>query len=559
MKTLFTADMIYKSRELGARRFYDMTTEYDWVKRNAFAYPKKEALVDTLYGIEAEKRRRKTWPQALNDINLYIFNLLEAGLFKGETLICQLPNCIEHYYAYIAASKIGCWFLSNHVDFGQTETQGILEHVKPTIAIITPDWRGRDIVKWYKEYQKQHPELKKIYVIGDEVPEGTVSVSELLNPKIMEKFIPEDLDALKVGVFDPWIILETSGSTGLPKLVVHGSYYFQTFTISFSEKVNYTSRDKALLFGPMSGTAGKWGGIWTPLAVGAAVVLQTHYSDEWALRLTEEEKITMWNGVPAMGERALLGPFAEKYDLSSLIKFASAGGPISKEISSHLIDKGVVITNAYGTTESGGIASTNHWMKKDELLHSIGTPPAGLEIAIVDSEANRVPHGEVGELYIWALHHGYYNQPEYENDTWIKEGKWKGYQKTGDLGRFDERGHLVLTGRSKDMILRGSLNIFPKEIEDILSSHPKISQVSIVKMPDPILHERACAFVVLKHGAEKLTLDEVGDFLGGKGLGRMIYPERLEIIDVIPTGVAGKVDKTRLEMIIAEKIKEESV
>lgn len=556
MRTLFTPDMIYKCRELGGRRFYNMSTEYDWVKKNAFAYPKKEALVDTLYGVEASKRRRKTWPQALSDINLHIFNLMEAGLFKGEMLICQLPNCIEHYYAFIAASKIGCWFLSNHVDFGQTETKGILEHVKPTIAIIVADWHGRDIARWYKEYQKQHPELKKIYVVGENVPEGTESVSELLNPKIMEKFIPEDLDALKVGVYDPWLILETSGSTGLPKLVVHGSYYFQTFMGSYSEKANFTSRDRTLLFGPLSGTAGK-AYVWMPLHVGATVVFQTHYSDESALLLTEEEKITVWGGVPALGERALLGSFAEKYDLSSLIKFASAGGPISKEISSLLIDKGVKVINAYGTTESGGIASLNYWMNKDELLHTIGTPPAGHKIVLVDSEGNEVPQGDIGEVYIWSMHHGYYNQPEYQAEAWIEGGKWKGYQRTGDLGKFDERGHLVLSGRSKDMILRGALNIFPREIEEILITHPKISQVAIVKMPDPVLHERACAFVALNEG-EQLTLGEVATFLGNKGLAKMKYPERIEIIDEIPFGVAGKIDKLKLEKLIAKKIKEES-
>jgi acyl-CoA synthetase (AMP-forming)/AMP-acid ligase II len=556
MKTLFVPDMIHKCRELGGRRFYDMTTEYDWVKRNAFAYPKKEALVDTLYGIEEKKRRRKTWPQALSDINLYIFNLMEAGLFKGETIICQLPNCIEHYYACIAASKIGCWFLSNHVDFGMTETKGVLEHVNPTMAIITPNWNGRDILGWYKEYQKEHPELKQIFVVGDNVPEGTVSVSELLNPKIMEKYIPEDLDALKVGVYDPWLIMETSGSMGLPKLVIHGSYYFQTFVGSFAEKTNFTSRDRALVFGPYSGTAGKWAA-WMSLYVGATTVFQTHYSDEWALRLIEEEKITVWAGVPAMGERALLGEFANKYDLSTFKKFASAGGPISKEISSLLIDRGIIITNAYGTTESGGIASTNHWMSKDELLHTIGTPPAGLEIVIVDSAGNEVPQGEIGEIYIWSMHHGYFNQPEYQQETWAEEGKWKGYQRTGDLGRLDERGHLVICGRSKDMILRGASNIFPQEIEDVMSRHPKIHQVAIVKMPDPVLNERICAFVVL-HKGEQLTLDEVTTFLGSKGLAKMKYPERLEIIDEMILNVGGKIDKLSLEQIIAQKIKEEN-
>jgi acyl-coenzyme A synthetase/AMP-(fatty) acid ligase len=468
-----------------------------------------------------------------------------------------LPNCVEHWQAYLAASKIGCWFLSNHVDFGPAETKAILEHIDPTIAIIVADWHGRDLAGWYKEYQKDHPRLKKIYVIGPDVPEGTVSVDELLNPKIMEKYEPQDLDALKVGVYEPWLIMETSGTTGLPKLVVHGSYYFQTFFGCMTERAGFRNYDRCLLLGPLSGTTGKAYGIGMPLHAATTIVYLTEYSDEAICRITEEEGITVWGGIPTLGERSIFGEIAQKYDLSSMKLFASAGAPISQEISSKLMDRGVKIINGYGTTEAGAAGLLSITSTREEVLGTVGQRPEGHGVALVDSEGNEVQEGEVGEVYIWNIHHGYYNQPEYQAEAWVQDGKWKGWNRTGDLGRFDKKGNLSIVGRSKDMILRGALNIFPKEIEDILSSHPRIREIAIVKMPDPILREKACAFVTLKKG-EQLTLSEVNAFLESKGLAKMKYPERLEVIEAMPMGVGGKINKLDLEKSIAQKVQDET-
>ncbi|MGV8057003.1 MAG: class I adenylate-forming enzyme family protein [Smithellaceae bacterium] len=557
MKTLFKPSMIHKSRALGARRFYGILNEYECLKKNAFAYPKSEALIDTFYGVDREKRRRKTWPQVLEDVNLYIFNLMERDLFKGSTLVVQLPNCLEHYYSFLAASKIGCWHLSNHVDFGPAETKAILEHIEPDIAIIVPSWRGRDIAGWYKEYQKAHPSLKHIFVVGDVVPEGMKPASELLNPKIKELYKESDLDDLRINTFEPWMLLETSGTTGMPKIIMQDSSFFQSHDIAIAERFNFTSYDRMLLFGPMSGTTGKRFTTAFALWGGTCSILITEYSDEAACRLTEEEKATIWGGIPTLGERALSGPLAEKYDLSSMRTFPSGGAPVSQEVSSKLLAKGVKIFTSYGTTEVGGVAQTNLTHSSEEMLRSAGTVREGCHVAIVDTEGNEVPQGETGEIYAWGIHHGYYKQPEFDKESWVAEGKWEGYQRTGDLGRFDERGFLYIVGRTKDMILRGAQNIFPKEIEDVLIGHPSIHQVAIVKMPDPILHEKACAYVVLNKG-KQLTLDDIKQFLDGKGMQRIKFPERLEIIDEMPVNVGGKVNKKELEKNIAEKIKNES-
>ncbi|MGV8058023.1 MAG: class I adenylate-forming enzyme family protein [Smithellaceae bacterium] len=556
METLFTPDMIYKAREFGARRFSNAVNEYDWLKKNAFAYAKSEAIVDTFYGVEPEKRRRKTWPQALEDVNLWIFNLMDMGLFKGGTIIVQLPNCIEHYYSLMAASKIGCFHLSNHVDFGPLETRQILDHINPDMAIIIPDWHGRDIAGWYKEYQQQHPKLKHIFVIGDTVPDGMLSVSELLNTDVKQRFTNEDLETLRMNVYDPWMIFETAGSSGMPKLVLHGSYWFQIVDVGISERSNFTKYDRMLLFGPMSGTTPKRYSCAFTLIPGTTTILLTEYSDEAACRLTEEEKVTMWGGIPTLGERAVFGPFAEKYDLSSLRAFCSAGAPISREVASKLLDSGIKVVNAYGTSECGPVTCLNHTQTREEVLNTVGKVLDGYGLSLVDSEGNEVPQGEVGEVYIWAVHHGYYNQPEYQADAWVNEGKWKRYQRTGDLGRLDEKGNLSIVGRTKDMILRGAMNIFPQEIESFLAVHPKIRQVAIVKMPDPVLREKACAFVSLKEGAQ-LTLEEIVSYLESKGLAKNKYPERLEIIAELPMSVGGKVNKPALENIIAQKVKDE--
>ena len=556
MKTLFTPDQIKKSRELGARRFYNITNEYDCLKRNAFAYSKSEAVIDTFYGVEYEKRRRRNWPQVLSEVNLWIFNLMEKGLKKGGFLIVQLPNCIEHWYSYLAASKIGCWHLSNHVDFGPEETLQILEHVEPDIAIIVPTWHGRDILGWYKKYQEEHPGLKHIFVVGDPIPAGTEPVSDLLDGDVKEKYSNEDLDALRLGLYEPWFLLETAGTTGMPKLIIHDSYIFHSHDICLVERFNYNHYDRCLVLGPLSGSTPKRWGIAQTVYSGATTILLTEFIDEDACRLTEEEKITMWIGIPTLGERALTGPFAEKYNLGSLRTIASGGAPVSFEVASRLIDKGIKVINAYGTSESGGCVVPSFLQSKEELFYSVGKPLEGYDVAIVNSEGNRLPQGETGEVYIWTVHHGYYRQPELEKEAWIQEGPWKGYQRTGDLGYFDEQGNLHIVGRVKDMILRGAQNIFPKEIEDLLISYPKIHQVSIVRMPDPVLHEKACAFVVPKTG-EQFTFEEMISFLETKGVAKFKYPERLEIVEELPMTVGGKVSKQILEQNIAEKLKKE--
>jgi len=183
-------------------------------------------------------------------------------------------------------------------------------------------------------------------------------------------------------------------------------------------------------------------------------------------------------------------------------------------------------------------------------------PFEGFDVPVVDAQGNRLPPGEVGEILIWNVHHGYFGDPEESRAAFHDEaygGRWEGYQHTGDLGVYDEDGYLRVVGRKKDMILRGGQNIFPKEIEDLLSEHPDVRDIAVVGMPDPVLGERVCAFVVPREGKAPGVAD-FASFLDERGVARFKWPERVELVASLPLGPGGKVRKDVLRETIQKKL-----
>lgn len=186
-------------------------------------------------------------------------------------------------------------------------------------------------------------------------------------------------------------------------------------------------------------------------------------------------------------------------------------------------------------------------------LRTIGKPAGGNEVRLIDDAGKEVPEGHSGEIQVRGptLISGYYDDPASTRAVWTKDG----WYKTGDLGNFDEQGNLVIVGRKKDIIIRGGQNIYPVEIENLLLTHPKVSNIAVVKMPDPVMGEKACAFVVPKEGRD-FTIEEMASFLSEKGIAPYKTPERLEITDTLPLMADGqKVDKNVLERDIEEKLR----
>ena len=252
--------------------------------------------------------------------------------------------------------------------------------------------------------------------------------------------------------------------------------------------------------------------------------------------------------------RVLEYPDFKKYDLSSLrvVKYGGAALPYDQALKAWE-QFGCPVLPAYGGLDVGTISSCSADDSPEVFLKTVGKPLDGVEIKLVNENNKEVPLGELGEVLVRGPHcePGYYNNPEATAEVWRD-----GWFHTGDLASFDGEGRLTIKGRRKDMIIRGGQNIYPSEIEAMLLKHPNVLKVAIVGMPDPVMGEKACAYVVLKPG-EKSNLSEVVSFLKNQGVAAFKLPERLEIIEDLPLAGGIKVDKKRLREDIKRKLERE--
>lgn len=561
-ENLWDQSMIKRARELGG-------AEFDWVlwdlaRKNARAYRRREAIVDTFVGTAAGEVRRKTWEEFFKDVNLMVFNLHDLGVRNRDIILTQVPNIIENVYARVAVSKLGAIVVPGQVELGEAETKGLLELAQPKITIVVPSYHGRDIARWHVEYQRDHPSLEYIFAVtrpGEELPEGTEPFSELINPAMRDKYGDEDLDRMRPDPFDLYEFIPTGGTTGVPKLCMHSTYTMAQMhtAVNYGARGGINHYDSLLCFGPLNGGTGTVAAVHPCLIWGAKLVLLTEFSEVDACRLTEEEKVTMWVGIPAAMVKAVKSPYFGKYDMSLLRVVLYSGMPMPVDVAEQFWEMGVRPCGQYGTSISGACVGGNVITDtKEELLYTSGKVYQGWDVKLIGPDGNEVPQGEYGEIAIWHPHFSYYRTPDLTRESFPKaeEEGYGGYEYTGDIGVFDERGNLKIVGRSKDMILRGGQNIFPKEIEDILVNHPMVQQIVIVAMPDPVLGEKACAFVVPAPG-EKPTLEDLTSYLEDRKVTKFKWPERLELIDELPLSSGGKVKRNELKELIAKKLKKE--
>lgn len=552
---LFNWGQLKRFRELGG--YERVEVGWDYVKNNARNYPKREAIVDTFLGVESKRRRRKTWEQVYKENNTIIFNLLDLGIKKEDVVVTQLPNTIENFYTNIFTSKLGAIHPCLQVEMGEVETKATLEVIDPNVAIILPSYRGQDFAGWYREYQQSHPQLKHIFAVtkpGEAIPEGTRPFTDLLDEKIYKRYSEEDLNSLQTCSLEPQLVTPSGGTTGIPKLSIQCWRFYPSLQgEGYINRMGITPYDVLLEFGPINGGTGRGFGVVVPLIRGCKVVYLTEYDDENACMISEDEKVTLWVGLPAQMIRAATSPYFEKYNLSCLRAVGYAGAPLPPEVGEMLWSKGIKSFGSYGaiTTPMCTMVIPAE-ANKETCLFTSGKPMEGTDLKVVDDKGNRLPPGGYGEVLLWGPHFGFYNSPELTNVNYDEDG----WEHTGDIGTLDKQGNIKIVGRSKDMILRGGQNIFPKEIEDLLGQHPKVRQVAIVAMPDKILGERACAYVVPKEG-ETFTFEEMVSLLEEQKVTKWKWPERLEIIKELPVSTGGKIKKDVLKEDITEKLRKE--
>jgi acyl-coenzyme A synthetase/AMP-(fatty) acid ligase len=556
--TLYRFDQVLRSRALGGR--HAAWVEWDLLSANAVRHGGRAAFIDTWLGTGDDARRGRTWAEALEDVNTIIVNLLDRGARKGGTVVSQLPAVRESTYLDLVTSKLSQRHLALSLDLGPAETEGVLRKLAPEVAVMVPEWHGRDVAAWYQRVMADQPGLTVYALVrpGEPVPEGCRDFQELLSPAVWDRYRPDDLAYLKTDPLDVHELLPTSGTTGIPKISRRTTLdWFQVHSVCIAERAGHTVYDTRLLMGPLAGGSGRLWGVHVPLYTAGTSVYLTEFDEEAVLDLTERLGVTIWTWNPALLTRVVTNPgFAERA-LPTLRQVSYSGAPLPGEVSERLRARGVVPFNVYGTSEVGGCMSPIlPGISEEHLASAAGVPFEGFDVPVVDADGERLPPGEVGEILIWNVHHGYLGSPEDDRATFHDEeygGRWEGYQHTGDLGMYDRDGYLRVMGRKKDMILRGGQNIFPKEIEDWLGQHAAVRDVAVVAMPDPVLGERACAVVVPNPGYEP-TVADFQQFLELKGVAKFKWPERVELLHALPLGPGGKVLKGELREWVARRV-----
>lgn len=530
---------------------WDESILSDYWDKNANEFPDKEALVDS-------KGTRLTWAKANQQINrIALAFVKELKLNRDDRVMIQLPNCVEQVLTRVACEKAGIISLALMTTFRETELKEIGNKIEPVGIIIPKQYRKFDFYDLVENIRPDIPSLKHIIVIGDDIPEGCISLREIVETPYEEKYDLKELESRKLhAVNDVGFLSHTTGTTGLPK-VIENRIAARSIWASKNhiKKWQLTSDDVVVVIAPIQGGPGGTAGYFCAPIAGAKIILVLEYRQEEILELLEKERATLFACVPTHLSRMVQLP-VEKYDLSSLRFIRCSGGYLAPSLVDEAEEKfGCPILSTFGNQDGGSISGMSITAPKEVRRSTVGKLHPGNEIKILDESGKEVKPGEVGQLYFRSPSAaiGYYRDLEKTMSEAFDE---EGWTTTGDLVTLEDDGNIKIVGRKKDIIIRGGQNIYPGEIERYLVEHPKVSEAAVVAMPDPEMGEKACAFVVTKKG-QSFTFDKMIEHLNSKKIAKFKFPERLEIIDSLPLAGGSKVDKKLMRQMISDKLKVE--
>lgn len=480
-------------------------------------------------------------------------HLIRLGLKPGERIVFQLPNLLELillYYASVKAGLIPVMCLPAH---RYAEISHITALTAAAAYAVPPEYRGFHYLELADEIAAGSNSLRYVFVTGFDAPKGKVALGPLLRDPIEERVSRTALREARPDPGEVALFLLSGGTTGLPKLIprTHRDYVY-----NFEQSGRICGVDRETVFLSAVPIAHNFAlaspGVQSVLASGGRVVLSASTDPGDLFQLIQTERVTMVPAVPAMIVTWLNWPDARRYDLTSLRTILSGGAKLNPEAARRIRPTlGASLQQVFGMAE-GLLSWTRREDPEEVVCETVGRPMClDDETRIVDEEGREVPSGEVGELLTRGPYtiRGYYKAEEHNAVAFTPDG----FYRTGDMVRQDRLGNLVVEGRKKDLINRGGEKISAEEIENLVLAHPAVNNVAVVAMPDPVMGERCCAYVILKPGAS-LSLEAVIGFLNEKKIAKFKLPERLEIVDRFPLTTVGKISKKDLRDDIAGKI-----
>jgi non-ribosomal peptide synthetase component E (peptide arylation enzyme) len=478
------------------------------------------------------------------------------GFVKDDALIVQLPPRSELLMMHIACEKAGLLYVPAMHNLREKELEYLISRTEAKGIVIPWKFKDTDYYGMVRGLQAHLPRLKHIIFCGDEHPEGTLFLSDMGNRPIEREYPTDYIKQTRMPPFEVTFIRPTSGTTGMPKLVELPVCCRVYESHMLAQVLKMTNNDIVAAISPAAGGPNVLPYLGAPVA-GAKIVFLERWDAEEALKLIEKERVTLLGAVPTQLFQMIHHSKFSKYDLSSLRTVVVTGQALTYPLGVEAEEKlGCLVLQLFGATEWGGSLLTSPLDPQEIRFNTVGKSSSQENrVKIVDENDNEVLPGEPGELLLGgpSSGSGYFKNPQATWEIWTRDG----WLKTGDVARIDEAGNVVICGRKKDMIIRGGNNIYPSEIENLLLMHPKVDNVAVVSMPDPVMGEKVCAYISLKID-QNLTLEEIVALLKEKGLSTFKIPERLEIMDRLPLGPSGeKIDKEVLRKDIAQKLKVE--
>ncbi|MGW4767558.1 AMP-binding protein [Nocardia sp. NPDC004278] len=503
--------------------------------RMAAAYADREALVDCPTG------RRWTYRELAAAIDALATGLSARGIGKGDRVGIWAPNCAEWFLTQYATAKLGAILVNINPAYRTSELEYVLRQAGVRLLIAAPEFKTSNYVAMIEQVRPACPGLEQVLVLG--TPEWDALARTDIDAERLAAI------AATLSMDDPINIQYTSGTTGFPKGATLSHHNILNNGYFVGELCGYTEQDRICVPVPFYHCFGMVMGNLASTSHGAAVVIPAPSFDPVStLDAVAAERCSSLYGVPTM----FIAMLAEldsgtDVDLSSLRTGIMAGSPCPVEVMKHVIDRMGMseVCICYGMTETSPVSTqTRRDDSIDRRTATVGRVGPHLEVKIIEPATGlTVPRGVPGELCTrgYSVMLGYWSEPEKTAEA-IDAARW---MHTGDIGVMDDDGYLAITGRIKDMVIRGGENIYPREIEEFLYTHPDILDAQVVGVPDPKYGEELMVWIRMKDGTTPLDADAVRAFCTGK-LAHFKIPRYVHVVEEFPMTVTGKIRKAEM-------------
>jgi fatty-acyl-CoA synthase len=503
-------------------------------------FPDRPALIDVPAG------RRWSYAELAADVDALALGLLAAGVTVGDRVGIWAPNCAEWVLTQYATAKIGAILVNINPAYRTSELEFVLNQSGARLLVAAQRLKTSDYAAMITEVRPRCAALEQVVLLGTGDWDALLETGRRADRGA--------LGAIELSADDPINIQYTSGTTGFPKGATLSHHNILNNGYFVGELCHYTHEDKICIPVPFYHCFGMVMGNLAATSHGAAMVIPAPAFDPVAtLEAVQAERCTSLYGVPTMFIAELAVPDFGRFDLSSLRTGIMAGSPCPVEVMKQVIDRMGMseVSICYGMTETSPVSTQTRVDDSIERrVATVGRVGPHIEVKVIDPATGRaVPRGTPGELCTrgYSVMLGYWRQPDKTAEV-IDAARW---MHTGDLAVMDDDGYLSITGRIKDMVIRGGENIYPREVEEFLYTHPDILDAQVIGVPDAKYGEELMAWVRMRPGATPLTADALREFCLGK-LAHYKIPRYVHITDEFPMTVTGKVRKVEMRERSAE-------